>query len=114
MTTTQPATRSESRAIAALTRALQDAGIEVVGQHRETLHRFYKRAFAEDGMVVHYGHLDQKAVDRVYRMGARCAWFAEHTADEPYVIWRERRDTLFRVASRMQRELDAIAKDVAP
>lgn len=116
MTTTQPfpATRSENRAISALRRALHDTGLEVVGQQRDTLQRCLIRAFRDDGMVVHYGHKDQAAADRMYRMAAICAWFAENTADEPYIIWRERRDTLFRVASGMQRELDAIAKDVAP
>jgi hypothetical protein len=110
MTTTHQPTRSESRALAVLQRALQDAGIEVVGQHRTNLHRFYLRALKEDDLTLHFHRHDQAAINRTYRSGAICAYFAEHTSGEAFIAWKNRRDVFFDCAGRMQLELDQVGQ----
>jgi hypothetical protein len=112
VTTTQPfpVTKSENRAISALRRALHDTGMEVVGQQRDTLQRMFVRAMREDDMTIHFHRHDQAAIDKLYRAGAICAYFAEHTADEAFATWKARRDVYFRAAGRLQVDLDQVGK----
>jgi hypothetical protein len=110
MTTTQPATRSESRALDVLQRALKEAGIEVVGQHRADLLKHFVAALRSDDMTIHFHRHDQAAINRTYRSGAICAYFAEHTSGEAFIAWKNRRDVFFDCAGRMQLELDQVGQ----